>query len=137
MKTTNVLLTMLCGALVGVVSVLSCGDNGPMKADASVACDCPLAEPPIATRVMEVVDTQTTLPPANMAPYFGRRSGSVLCPMGAIVLSGGCAAGEGQAPDIVLEQSFPGGRGWACEWRNNTNNSVPVRAIVRCLVPAQ
>jgi hypothetical protein len=137
MKSFHIVLLILGGALAGVVSMLSCGDNGPMNADAATTCDCPTSEAPIASRVIEVIDTQTTLSPANMAPYNGRGSGGATCPVGAIVVSGGCAAGEGQVPDMVLEQSFPNGRGWACQWRNNSNNPVPVRAIVRCLVPAQ
>jgi hypothetical protein len=137
MKSIQVILLILGGAFAGVVSMLSCGDNGPMKADAATTCDCPIAEAPIPTRVMEVIDTRVTLSPANMPPRNGRDGGDAECPAGAIVVTGGCAANTGQVPDIVLEQSFPNGRGWVCQWRNNTNNPVPVRIIVRCLVPAQ
>ncbi len=50
--------------------------------------------------------------------------------------------GLGQVPNVVLEQSAPTsrengnpGRSWDCRWRNNTNQPVEVRGIVRCLVP--
>jgi hypothetical protein len=133
MKNLKVLVGVVAGVLAGVAFAMSCGD-GTSPADAAV-CDCPVAEAPIASRIVEVENT-VTLSPANMAPANGRGGQGVVCPDGATLMTGGCAANAGQVPDISLEQSFPGMRSWQCSWRNNTNTSVVVRVIARCLVPA-
>jgi hypothetical protein len=136
MNSAKYICAVVGGVVSGIVLVLSCGDDRTSSVDAATSCDCPASEPPIATRIMEIVNNTRSLPPANMAPANGRAGDGVECPMGSVLLTGGCSAGVGQVPDIVIEQSFPNGRGWACLWRNNSNNTVPVRVIARCLVPA-
>jgi hypothetical protein len=126
---------MVAGLISGIVLVLSCGDDRTALVDAATSCDCPASEPPVATRIVEVNNTRS-LSPANMAPTNGRAGEGVECPMGSVLLTGGCSAVVGQAPDIVIEQSFPNERGWQCRWRNNSNDTVPVRVVARCLVPA-
>ena len=132
MRPANSVLTLIAGALGGVAFVLSCGDDSPKHVDAgdAGACSCPAAEPPIASRIMEVVGVRDV--PANSM----QQSHGVGCPPDAIVLTGGCDGGEGQVPDIILEQSAPGTGGWHCSWRNPSNAIIPVRAIVHCLMPA-
>ncbi|MEZ4360426.1 MAG: hypothetical protein R3B48_09610 [Kofleriaceae bacterium] len=130
---------LLTGVVVGIFLVLSCGDDSPGSADAAV-CDCPLAEPPLPARIVEVQATET-LPPRTL--NGGRDGQSAVCPGDSMVLTGGCTASEGQVPDIVIEQNSPvpkssvtTGNGWLCSWRNNSNEEVVVRVIARCLMPA-
>lgn len=134
MKVTRSILTLIAGAVIGITLVLSCSDSSPKRVDAGDAatCSCPPAESPIANRVVEKTNFLTV--PANTI----EQSTSVSCPLDAVVLSGGCGALEGQEPNIIVEQSYPDGIGWVCSWRNpSTNVDVIVRAIVRCLMPAQ
>lgn len=133
------LLHLIIGFLCGISAVLACSDDSPPKADAA-SCDCPAAEAPLPGRVVEVIEARM-LPPST--EFNGRASGGAGCPENSILLTGGCMGGTGQAPDVVLEQSSPTprengnpGTSWNCRWRNNTNQPVEVRGIVRCLVPA-
>ncbi len=131
MHSTRPALLVVSGAIAGIALVLSCGDDSPPRADAAdPVCDCPAAEPPITSSRIVQVEKPATVP-ANDGGV-----GAALCPDGAIVLSGGCAAEEGNAPQIILEQSIPGNISWSCNWRNPTNSPIAVRAIVRCLKPA-
>jgi hypothetical protein len=136
MKSINSFVTLITGIAIGVILVLSCSDNSPHKADAADAatCSCPSAEAPIADRIVEIANNYIV--PANSM----QQANSVSCPFGpvpAIVLTGGCAASVGNVPNIILEQSAPGGIGWECSWRNPSNADIPVRAVVRCLMPAK
>jgi hypothetical protein len=132
----NHIFTLIIGAVVGIVLVLSCSDNSPRRVDAADAatCTCPAAEAPIANRIVEKVSLYTI--PANSAQQLQ----GVACPftgVPAIVLTGGCAAANsGNAPNIILEQSVPDGNGWDCSWRNPSNADIQVRAVVHCLMPA-
>ena len=123
------------GAFFGFALLLSCDDGSPSDSDAG-ACNCPSAEPPLLGRAQEF-EVSTILPPANMAPTFGKAGGGADCPAGSILLSGGCTGAVGTVPDILLEASYPGGTGWGCSWKNLSNDPVPVRSIARCLIPAQ
>lgn len=127
------LLLFTTGLLFAFALLLSCDDGSPANADAS--CNCPPAEAPLLGRTQEF-EVSTTLPPANMEPTFGKKGGSVDCPAGSVLLSGGCAAAVGTVPDILVEASYPGGNGWGCRWKNLSNEPVPVRSIARCLMPA-
>lgn len=129
----NSIAIFLAGSLSSLILVLSCGDQHPPSADAA-ACDCSPAEAPLAGRAMEV-ERQFMLPPST--ERNGRAATAVQCPSGGVLLSGGCAASVGAVPDIVIEASFPAQDSWACSWKNNSNEAVPVRAIARCLMPAQ
>jgi hypothetical protein len=130
------LTSFAAGAGFCLALMLSCGDNSPSDADAS--CNCAPAEAPLAGRTIEVERAGTLpLPPANMSPLFGKGGASVDCPAGSILLSGGCAASLGAVPDIVVEASFPALTSWSCRFKNLSNDPVPVRAIAKCLMPAQ
>jgi hypothetical protein len=129
-------LAVFCsGAMFSLLLILSCSDDSPDRADAA-SCECPSAEAPLAGRMIEV-QRDVILPAANIPPKNGQGGESVSCPRGSLLLSGGCAASVGAVPDIVIEASWPASDSWACEWKNNTNEPVPVRAIARCLTPAQ
>lgn len=131
---------IVAGIALGIALVLSCGDDRLAPADAA-SCECAPAEAPIPSRVIESIKIHM-LPPSS--DRNGRSGNSVLCPDGSILLSGGCTAGTGQVPDIVIEQSSPfvladrapGSTrdGWDCSWRNNTNQPVQVRIVARCLM---
>lgn len=134
------LATMIVGFLLGISAVLACNDDWPPRVDAATACDCPAAEPPIASRIVETIRS-ITLPPSS--ENNGRNGGGFGCPDNSILLTGGCTAGIGQVPDIVIEQNSPTpitptnrGNSWNCSWRNNTNQPVEARIIVRCLMAA-
>ncbi len=129
------LVIFTSGLLFGLALLLSCDDGSPSDADAA-ACNCPPAESPLIGRTQEF-EVSTTLPPANMAPTFGKKSGSIDCPGESVLLSGGCTAAVGTVPDILIESSYPlGNGGWSCSWKNLSNDPVPVRSIARCLMPA-
>jgi hypothetical protein len=123
------------GAMFSLLLILSCSDDSPDRADAA-SCECPLAEPPLAGRAIEV-QREVTLPAANIPPKNGQGVETVDCPRGSFLLSGGCAASVGAVPDTVIEASWPSSDSWVCVWKNNSNEPVPVRAIARCLMPAQ
>lgn len=130
------LFIFAAGTCFGLALLLSCDDDSPSAADAA-SCDCSLAEPSLEGRI-QAFEESTTLPPANMAPTFGKRAGGSECPPGGILLSGGCAPAVGTVPDILVEASYPeGSNGWSCYWKNLSNDPVPVRGIARCLMPAQ
>ena len=133
MRFANSIFMLCTGAIIGVLLVLSCGDDSIRRADAgdAASCNCPAAEPPLASRIAEVIKPLTL--PANSMDQVQ----SVACPLNALVFTGGCSANVGQLPNIILEQSYTEGIGWTCVWRNPSNADVPVRAIVRCLMPAQ
>lgn len=131
MHFTNTASLLVIGAIVGIALVLSCSDHSPRMVDAAdLTCNCPLAEPPIPDRIVQIDGLAATVPPNGTA------GGGAVCPLGAIVLGGGCAAAVGQVPQIILEQSIPGDNGWDCSWRNPTNAPIVMHAIVRCLKPA-
>lgn len=135
MKLSNSLFMLCVGAVIGVVLVLSCGDNSPSTVHAADAgaCNCPAAEPPLTGRIVEM-DMPFTVP-ANSTQSMG-----VSCPFTSdtwIVLNGGCSANIGSTPNIILEQSYPGSNGWICSWSNPSNVDIPVHAIVHCLKAAQ
>ncbi len=109
--------------------VLSCGDQSPAD-----ACDCLPAEAPFAGRTMEV-ERAETLPPASERD--GQGGAGITCPPGGVLLSGGCAASLGAVPNILIEASYPVLDSWTCRFKNLSNEPVPVRAIARCLMPAQ
>jgi hypothetical protein len=131
----KIVSTFCCGAALSLVLVLSCSDNSPTGADAA-SCECPLSEAPLMGRAVEI-ESAEVLPAANIPPLNGKVGETADCPRGSFLLSGGCAASVGATPDIVLEASYPAGTGWRCDWKNNSNEPVPVRAIARCLTPAQ
>lgn len=133
------LLYMIAGIAIGISTTIACSDDSPPHADAAT-CACPMAEPPLGNRISEVIESRM-LPPSGESN--GRGGLGALCPEGSILLTGGCTAGTGQVPDIVIEQNSPiprelgsSGNAWGCSWRNNTTQPVQVRVIARCLVPA-
>lgn len=130
-KYLNSLASFAAGGGFCLALVLSCGDQSPADAD---ACNCPPAEAPLAGRTMEVEDAEI-LPPVSERD--GQAGVGVDCPDGSVLLSGGCAASIGAAPDIVVEASYPSQGTWLCRFKNLSNAPVPVRAIASCLMPAQ
>lgn len=129
----NYVAIFLAGSFSSLALILSCGDEQPTMADAA-ACDCAPAEAPLAGRAIET-ERAFTLPPVTEGD--GQAGTNVRCPTGGVLLSGGCAASVGAVPDIVIESSYPSQDSWSCDWKNNSNEPVPVRAIARCLMPAQ
>lgn len=132
-------LHIITGMAIGISAMLSCSDESPSRADAAT-CDCPIAEPPVSSRISEVIESRM-LPPSTESG--GRGGLAALCPERSILITGGCTAGTGQVPDVVIEQNSPiprelgsSGNAWGCSWRNNTNQAVQVRVIARCLMAA-
>lgn len=133
-------LHVVTGIIIGISATLACSDDSPSHADAA-SCDCPNAEPPIKSRISEIIESRM-LPPSTESS--GRGGLGALCPEGSILITGGCTAGTGQVPDVVIEQNSPAprelgssGNAWGCSWRNNTNQPVQVRVIARCLMAPQ
>jgi len=128
-----------CGVVAGIALVLSCGgDNGPRLADAADApmCNCPAAEPPISSRIMEVKSDTATIPKG-----LSHESRGIACPSTpkqTVLIGGGCTIDYPSQllGNVVLEESAPSENGWHCTWSNPTNLDVPVHVVVRCLVPA-
>jgi len=129
MKVVTPIVCMAIGAVFGAVTVLSCSDNSPGKADAAT-CNC---EPPIAGRLVTIDGNPTTLQP-------GEQSGAgAACPTGAQFLTGACMPVDPQTLKDIQVQQFkwdPTSFGWGCGFKNNsTTTAVQVKATVLCLKP--
>lgn len=131
-------ISVVAGMFAGVALVLSCGDNSPNNADAAT-CDCPAAEPPLASRTMVLSNTRVI--EAN-----GRGGTDTGCPEGSLRLEGSCTTDSlNPVRDVTLEQSgfYQEGsgvdprRGWSCWFKNNEATPVTIRVSVVCLMPAQ
>jgi hypothetical protein len=129
------LFLLFVGLASGIALTLSCDDGSPPHVDAAPMCDCPAAEPPITKeRIVEVINT-ATLPPVT-SPTLGRGGQGAACPAGAIALSGSCTSDDGLRRDVLLEAFRASQGGWNCDWKNNTNAEVVMRAVALCLVPS-
>ena len=144
MHVARSILLLMTGAASGIASVLSCGDNlsvqanadadidAPKVPDAAPACDCPAAEPPLTGRFVVVSLTQVIA-----ANAFGGQSAA--CPVGSQLISGSCTQDlVNPVPNLTLRQSgfyeiAP--REWVCSFRNNEPFPVTIRASVICLKP--
>lgn len=137
-------LLLLIGAVSGVSSVLSCGDNLSLKANADAAvdapkppdatpiCDCPPAERPLAGRFLTISNTFTI--PSGV--FSGQ---SAYCPAGSQLILGSCTQDEiNPIPRLTLEQSgfFEASpTEWWCFFRNNDSSPITLRVSVICLTP--
>lgn len=124
---------LLAGIAAATAFHLSCGDGGDLMADAPTACDCPAAEPPLASRLTRVVMREEGAPQSSVGL-------SAACDFGQIVVSGGCQS-RSSDPRVVLQSSFgappePAPSAWACEFYNGTASPVNFEAYVLCLKPA-
>jgi hypothetical protein len=135
MRLFKTLAVLFVGFIVGVVFVVSCGDDhSPPEVDAAVQCDCPAAEPPLMGRITRATADQTI-------PALMFSAAVVICETGTVVLSGGCFA-RSSDPKYVLNSSYsaPAGdsnpRAWVCEFYNGTPSPVTSSAYVTCLKPA-
>jgi hypothetical protein len=135
MRLSATLTILLLGFIVGVVFVISCGDDqSPSRADAAVQCDCPATEPPLAGRIVRVTSD-------GSIPAMSFSGPVVFCEPGTIVLSGGCFA-RSSDPKYILNSSNPtppgdpNPIGWACDFYNGTAAAVTSSAYVTCLKPA-
>lgn len=124
------ILAAISGAILACSLVLSCSDDSPTTADAHVDCDCPVAEPPLAGRVVRV--TENVPIPVQTGVAF-----SASCAAGATLIGGGC--GLDQASNLmtlVESRPDPASDAFLCVWYNPTMvaNTGIVTAI--CLNPA-
>lgn len=131
MKKLNSLALLAVGVVGGVALVVACSDDSPIDADAAV-CDCPVAEPPLAGRIVSVR--------ASGAITAGSAGGAAAaCPAGATILGGAC---EVETPDarILLREARinrSGNPQYVCLWNAEgatVANSGTAEAI--CLTPA-
>lgn len=145
MHVAKSVLLLMTGAASGIAFVLSCGDNLSVKAnadaaidasmapDAAQSCDCPAAEPPLASRFVVVSQTRTI---AAMATG----GSSAVCPVGSQLISGSCTQDHvNPIPNLTLRQSgffAISPREWFCDFRNNEPFPVTIRVSVTCLNPA-
>ena len=127
----------LGGAAVGVATIISCGGGSTVDvADAAApVCDCPAAEPPLEGRIVRVEDTR---PGSENINFPGA---AAVCPVGSMVLGGGCEAKGVNNNALVLFQSGqrdPSAPVYACEWLNPDNRPGidSVTAWATCLIPA-
>jgi hypothetical protein len=135
MRLSTTIAILFMGLVVGVVFVVSCGDDkSPAAVDAAVQCDCPSSEPPLTGRIVRVATDQSVPSMLFSGPV-------VFCERPAIVLSGGCFA-RSSDPKYILNSSFPvpagdaNPIGWACNFYNGTAAAVTSTAYVTCLKPA-
>lgn len=134
---TKTPLYLLFGVVLGVGTVIACGDDSPGDADAA-ACDCPAAEPPLAERIVRSpLGSGTVTIPAG---EFGAQSNS--CPDGSTLLTGSCF--QDTNPNglavYLLNAGFRAGADpttWSCYWHNTSAQAVEVRVDVVCLMPAE
>jgi hypothetical protein len=135
MKLSKSIVALVVGFICGIVVVISCGDQTPTTADASVQqCDCPASEPPLAGRIVRVTNNEQILPMSSDGV-------GVFCPIGTILLSGGCLA-RSTDPKYTLNSSNPGPDddpnpvAWNCRFYNGTSAAVTSTAYATCLKPA-
>jgi hypothetical protein len=135
MRLFKTLAVLFVGFIVGVVFVVSCGDDhSPPEVDAAVQCDCPAAEPPLTGRIVRVA-TDRTIPAMSFSGV------SALCDADTTLVSGGCFARSSDAK-YILNSSYPAPpgssnpAGWVCEFYNGTPSPVTSSAYVTCLKPA-
>lgn len=143
MHISRSILLLMTGAVFGIASILSCGDNLSVKTDAVIdaasapdaapSCDCPAAEPPLSGRFK--VFSQTRGINGNESAYL-----SAFCPPGSQVISGSCTDDMGgpNTPNLTVRQSgifdFPPSS-WHCDIHNNDARGVTLRVSVICLTP--
>ncbi len=131
MRRSSSVISLLAGVLIGIASMLSCGDDSPGNADAA-SCECPAAEPPIAGRIIVVDQTQVIA--ANSDGVGGAG-----CPPGAHILTGSCTVDTFTGRDVILRQSGFYGlvppTDWNCSFRNNEAVPVTIKASAVCLMP--
>lgn len=132
MKIRDHLVVFVLGGVSAMVLHLSCDGDGTPPADAAEQCDCPTAEPPLAgrlTRASSLIQTASMMSNGQ----------SAICPIGDIVISGGCRAGSSD-PRYVLNTSFATPQdnpaGWACQFYNGTTAPVTSEVYALCLKPA-
>jgi hypothetical protein len=141
MHVAKSILLMLSGVTAGIAFMISCGDNwhsgadaadAPKTPDATPACDCPVAEPPLAGRLV-VVDV------LELVDGNSQRSTNLSCPPGAQVISGSCAV-DNPIPDknVTLKESgfIQNPPGWRCSYSNNETSQITYRVAALCLNPA-
>jgi hypothetical protein len=148
MHVASPILLLLGGAVGGIAFLISCGDNlhlsadaagdaptvidAPEATDASLTCDCPAVERPLAGRF--VVFSQFVTVPSN---HFGFQS--VACPAGTTLIWGSCTT-DVVTPirNVTLQESgfydVPP-TAWGCTFHNNEATPVTIRVSVICLKP--
>lgn len=120
------------GMAVALILVLACGADGVGSVDAQATCDCPAAEPPLASRVTVVTD-EVPLAAGGIA------GGAAGCPSDGVLLSGGCRLKESNAA-ITLNESYgrnAGDEAWICSWHNDTASDNTGITEAYCLMPAE
>jgi hypothetical protein len=132
MKIRDNFLIFLIGGVAATALHLSCDGDGTTPVDAAVQCDCPAAEAPFKGRLTRATALIESAPMTE--------GGQVaLCPIGDIVISGGCKAGSNDSK-YVLNTSYPeplnSPVGWYCQFYNGTASAVTSEASVLCLKPA-
>jgi hypothetical protein len=132
MRIRDNLLVFLVGGIAATALHLSCDGDGAAPADAAAQCDCPAAEAPLVGRLTRA---SATIESASMMV-----NGQVaLCPIGDIVISGGCKGGSNDSR-YLLKTSYPEPAdapvGWYCQFYNGTASPVTSEAHVLCLKPA-
>jgi hypothetical protein len=126
-------LTLLSGVAAATAFFVACSDDSPGNADAA-DCNCPAAEPPIATRIMRVQGDLLTVPAQT------NRATAATCPDGAMLLSGSCQQDSLDVETFLISAGAdvePGTpTAWLCEWSNRRPaGDVTVRAHAVCLMP--
>jgi hypothetical protein len=132
MKTVATLLT---GAVFAAGLIVACSDDSPRPVDAAT-CDCPAAEPPIASRLARTRGVDAVLPANSVTTAVAT------CPAGATLVSGWCDFENvpGTPPQLALVRAgsspvLPDT--WTCIWQNYNSGSANVHAEAVCLMPPQ
>jgi hypothetical protein len=132
---TRFLLGLSCGIICGLVAVVACSDDSLQTIDAApLECDCPVAEPPLAGRIVRVEDR-------NDIPALSLGVTAVGCPPDGIPLGGSCSLVQSDrieqvqlvsAGDPVEDSPTQ----WACKWFNGSDAAVDGVGSLNCLMPA-
>ena len=149
MKIARSIPLLRVGVASVISSLLSCGDNLSVKAnadaataldaamdapeapDAAAICDCPAAEPPLAGRFIHVTRTRVILPNENLFE-------SAICPDGAQLISGSCTNNAGGFRKLILREAGfydTPPSAWNCYMENADTVSLTIRVTAVCLVP--
>jgi hypothetical protein len=143
MHITKSILLIMIGVFAGIAFVISCGDiwhlgtnaavGAPKPTNATPVCDCPAAQQLLAGRL---VGESAFL----VVGAHEHGSGGILCPEGALPVSGSCTV-RNPIPDqdVILRESgfYPNRPGWRCSLDNNGPTQILYEVAVSCLRPPQ
>jgi hypothetical protein len=120
-------LLVIAGAVGALATIVACGDDDSVvdarAADANCSC------PSIQERIRQYSMTTAMTSDAESGVI------DAACPMGGIVLGGGCWTTADTSQQIIARDSRPTALGYSCQFLNLNNGQGEIGATAICLVP--